>query len=288
MLAAALLALSSCTTVRVGNHVPIRERIPESDGYIPEGTLEERIYDCLAPGPSARKMMVYLPKDYGTSTRRFPVLYLLHGARGHEKSWLEKGGILRTADSLFSAGLAVPCIIVMPNVNQYDSDSDYGDARIKGAMESVFEIDGSLEKAFIDEVVTFVDSNYRTIPSKESRALAGMSIGGLQSRFISANYPDAFGYVGLFSPMFRMVFKPGPDHDFYRRYGRKLDGQFSDGVLGYYYYIGKTDFFRTHVGVRRMLMDRKGYPYEFTLTGGGHSWKNWSFYYEDMLQKIFQ
>ena len=86
------------------------------DGYSPMGLVEELQYSGSVPGPTHRRMIVYLPPDYYRTERRFPVLYLLHGARGYETSWIRKGHVYQSTDSLWREGLAEPCIVVMPNV----------------------------------------------------------------------------------------------------------------------------------------------------------------------------
>lgn len=285
-----MLLVSSCGVVRFRNSPYYYAGEPVPAGYTPRGILEEASYPCSVSGPSVRRMIVYLPEDYYTSGQRYPVFYLLHGARGYETSWIRKGEVLQITDSLWNAGLAEKCIIVMPNANQYNDDRDYDGARYKDCFESIFELDGTVEKSFVKDVVGYVDAHYRTIPEKGARALAGLSAGGLQSLFISANYPEDFGYVGLYSPMCTIVEKPGPDNDFYRHRDEKMSRQFEGGEppLGYYIYIGKADFFRPHVAMFSSSMYRKGYDHEFTLTEGGHEWYNWNAYYADMLGKVFR
>ena len=171
-----------------------------------------------------------------------------------------------------------------------NDDKDFENSRYKDSFESIFEIDGTVESAFLNDVVKFVDANYRTLATKEGRAIAGLSVGGLQSMYLSANFPDTFGYVGMFSPMCSIVQKPGPDNDFFHHKKRKLKEQFAEGnePLGYYLYIGKSDFFRPQVRMYRKYLDRMGYRYTFTLSDGGHQWINWRQYYTSMLENIFR
>ena len=169
--------------------------------YRPQGLVEEVLQPCSVPGPTYRRMIVYLPADYYRDrSRRYPVFYLLHGARGYEASWIRKGHVYQTTDSLWQAGLAEPCIVVMPNVNQYNDDQDYEGGRFKDAWESIWEVEGTVEYAFLHDVVGLVDSLYRTIPDKAHRAVAGLSVGGYQSIYLGANHPGEFGYIGAFSP----------------------------------------------------------------------------------------
>ena len=182
-----MLLLSSCS---VSRHAAVVEYPAIKEGYSHKGILEECFYECSVKGPHERRMLIYLPADYYDTEERYPVLYLLHGAQGNETSWIDKGDLLQNIDSLMAHGLMKRCIVVLPNTNQHNSDRDYGKSRIKGALEAFFENDGMVEYAFVSDVVGKVDDTYRTIPEKSARAIAGLSIGALQSIHITANHPD--------------------------------------------------------------------------------------------------
>ena len=160
-IAAASLLLSACS---VSRHAAVLEYPTIGTEHNHQGILEECIYDCSVKGPRERRMLVYLPAEYYDTTAHYPVFYLLHGARGNETSWIEKGNLLHNIDSLTTHGLMGKSIVVLPNTNQHRSDRDYSKSRIKGAIESFFENDGMVEYAFVNDVVAHVDSVYRTIP----------------------------------------------------------------------------------------------------------------------------
>lgn len=284
------MTVCSCGIVRMKNAPYYHAGEPESNGYKPEGIVKEYIYMSSDRGPTMRRMIVYFPADYQDSTKRYPVFYLLHGARGYETSWIKKGDVLRITDSLWRENLAEKFILVMPNVNQYNNDRDYDFSRYKDCFESIFEIDGSVEKVFVKDVVEFVDSSFRTIPQMDSRAIAGLSVGGLQSLYISANHPSVFGYVGLFSPMCWTVLKHGPDNNFYADRNKIVDNQFTGSVSpsGYYIYIGKNDIFCPQVSAFSKMLDKRGYDHIFIISKGGHDWSNWKAYYTDMAQRVFK
>ncbi len=258
--------------------------------YQPQGLVEEHYYKCSVPGPTSRRMIVDMPADYYTSGQAYPVLYLLHGARGYETAWIRSGEVYHTADSLWQLGLAKECIIVMPNVNQYYSDKDYGGGRFKDAYESILEVDGVVESAFVHDVVNLVDSLYRTLPGKENRAIAGLSVGAYQSIFFGANYPDMFGYIGAFSPyMWSMSLPNRYRWNFYHGLHRKLKKEFEDPPLGYYLYAGKRDMMRPSTNNYHRYLVRKGYPHIYQVFPGSHDWKNggWIDELKDMMQRIF-
>ncbi len=256
--------------------------------FVPKGTLQEVYYKTSVPGPSERRMEVYLPEGYFDNDRRYPVVYLIHGAKGTELAWINNGEIIPVVDSLQSAGIAEKFILVMPNMNQYNDDKDFAGSRAKKPVESLFDIDGTVETAFASDVVHYVDSVYRTLPDKKHRALAGLSVGGLQTIYISANNPDMFDYLGLFSPMVHSPLKPGEYNDFYDYFKDKIDVQFSDPPSLYYICIGRTDIFYFHIKGLMRYLRRKDYPFEYKETRGGHSWRNWKPYCRWFLQRVFK
>ena len=284
-LAAAALTGLSCTASR---HVANVEYSQIDSSYKYDGILEVRFHDCSVPGPSKRRMYIYLPADYYESECRYPVFYLLHGARGNETSWIIKGGVLHHADSLMAAGKMAKTIIVLPNTNQHKDDSDYGKSRTKGAVEALFEVDGDVESAFTNDVVRTIDSLYRTIPEKEYRAIGGLSIGALQSIHISANNPDCFDYVGMFSPLIRPALNHGEYSGFYRRMRSKQRFQFEDPPHLYWIMIGKKDFFYPRAKQYCRYLQRNGYPFEFLATDGGHDWPNWTAYCDMFMKRLWK
>ena len=252
------------------------------------GILEECMHDCSVEGPLQRRMYVYLPQDYHENNERYPVLYLLHGARGNELSWIHKGNILHNIDSLISSSKMKETIVVFPNVNQYKNERDFGKSRLKGAIESFFETDGIVEAAFMKDVVSVIDSQYRTVPDKEHRAIAGLSIGAMQSMYISANAPESFDYIGLFSSMVHPVLRKSEYSTFYKRLKRKMEVQFTDPPELYYIMVGKTDFYYPRMMSFSRYLERNGYPYEILLTKGGHQWYNWEEFANIFMQKLWK
>lgn len=290
-LIALVLSLTSCGVVRMRSSEKYLPGPAIRDDYTPqEGIVEEVHYPGSVPGPLHRRMIVYLPKDYYSSNKRYPVFYLLHGARGYETSWIRKGRVYQTTDSLWREGKAAACLIVMPNVNQYNDEEDYEGGRFKDAFESILEVDGVVESAFVHDVVSLIDSLYRTIPDKEHRAIAGLSIGGYQSIFISANHPDMFDYVGAYSPYMWCMSKPSPyRRQFFGRLYSKLKVQFQDPPQGYYLYAGKWDIMRPTTVKFHEKLEQRGYPHTYQKYPGSHDWPNgWIEEFGDMLQKVFK
>ena len=290
ILMAVLAFVTSCGVAQMRNSEAYYPGPAVRSDYQPQGIVEEVYYPGSVPGPSFRRMIVYLPADYYRSDERYPVFYLLHGARGYETSWVRKGRVYQTTDSLWREGKAKPCIVVMPNMNQYNDDEDYDGGRFKFAFESIFEVDGIVESAFVHDVVQLVDSLYRTIPDKEHRAIAGLSIGGYQTLYLGANHPDTFGYIGAMSPYLWSKGKSNPyKRDFYSKFYKKLRIQFTEfAPAGYYLYAGQWDIMRPSTRFLHNVMYYNGYPHSYTKYPGSHDWVDgWIDEFKDMLQRVF-
>ena len=285
-LLAAAIVLSGCGVSKYAANQTYPT--PKTAGEPRDGELREVFIPSSEPGLESRHAYVYLPAGYASGTERYPVFYLLHGARGNETVWIDKGRLLHNIDSLSRAGSMVPSIVVLPNANQYNDIADYGHSRLKGALESFYEVDGTVEAHFVGDVVGAVDSLFRTIPEKDSRAIAGMSIGAMQSMYISAGSPEVFGYVGMFSPMVHSFLKAGPDNKFYRDLQKKQKVQFEDAPKLYILMIGKTDFFYPSIKSYDKELTRRGLKHEFHVAEGGHEWYNWEEFCNIFMQRMFK
>jgi enterochelin esterase-like enzyme len=136
------------------------------------------------------KYAVYLPPDYTSSGKHYPVLYLLHGYKGNHTSWVKQGNIGKIMDTGIASGEIEPMIVIIPDgkyywyINDYQSKARYEDFMFK-------------------EFLTFIDSTYKTFPDKEHRAVAGLSMGGYGSLVWAMKHPDKFSYcVALSAAMF--------------------------------------------------------------------------------------
>lgn len=132
------------------------------------------------------KYTIYLPYDYETSERRYPVVYLLHGYSDDDTGWLQFGEANRLADKAIASGEIPPMILVMPDAKVTWYINDYkGDVRY--------------EDMLIEELIPFIDKNYKTRNSKRYRALAGLSMGGYGSLVLAMHNPDFFSGCAAFS-----------------------------------------------------------------------------------------
>ena len=276
----------SCSMARYARGPETRD-IEALSGY--DGIIEAVSYPSSEPGLSERRMVVYLPKDYyQDSLRRYPVMFLLHGARGNEKTWIDSADVFHCIDTLRRQGRAKDFILVLPNMNNYRNDHDYRNGRAIPATRAFFTVNGEVERYFVHDVVWRVDSLYRTAGNKAGRAIAGMSCGALQTIYLSANQPHLFDYVGLFSPYTYPTAAAKYHRDVYGGLSWKLERQFAEAPALYAIYIGKTDFFYPHIVLFDRKLTRRGYAHKFVVNPGGHEWYNWSDFLEDFCQEAFK
>lgn len=253
---------------------------------VPHGTVSRMWYDSPTLGKD-RRVTVYTPAGYETSGKRYPVFYLLHGMGGDEEAWMALGRTSQILDNLIAQGKAEPMIVVMTNGN-VDQEAAPGESSLglkAPDMNLPHTMEGSFETSFPD-VVKFIDSTFRTIPEKEARAIAGLSMGGFHSMHISKQYPDMFDYVGLFSAA--ILPREGSTSPVYQDLEGKLKVQFEKKPALYYIAIGNTDFLFDANKQYRQLLDSHDYPYEYYETGEGHIWKNWRIYLTEFAPKLFR
>lgn len=253
---------------------------------VPHGSLSKVWYHSDKHNAD-RRITVYTPAGYETNNQRYPVLYLLHGMGGDEDSWSTLGRAAQILDNLIAQGKAQPMIVVMTNGNS-DLQAAWGESPtgyVTPTIELPKTTDGSFEDAF-PEVVTFVDKAYRTIAKKESRAIAGLSMGGFHSMQISKEYPTQFNYIGLFSASAR--FKGRKESHIYENCEEKIKKQFSQKPALYWIAIGKEDFLYEENQKFRSFLDSNGFSYTYVESEGGHIWKNWRNYLCQFLPLLFK
>ena len=257
---------------------------------IPHGTVSKVWYPSPGLEMDARRFTVYTPAGYEEGKKRYPVLYLLHGAGGDENAWSELGRAAQIADNLIAQGKAEPMIIVMPNGNgaQKAVPGEYENSMQKPSFQNRRTMDGAIEKAFPKDVVGYVDSHFRTIADKNHRAISGLSMGGFHTIYISANNPDMFGYIAPMSAAINRQSRNQQQPEIYQNLEEKMVKLFEKKPKLYLISIGKTDFlYQDNVNFRKML-DQHGCKYEYFETDEGHIWANWRKYLNNMLPKLFK
>jgi len=173
---------------------------------VPHGQLRENLYFSKSTN-TTRRCFVYTPPDYDKDTKtRYPVLYLQHGAGEDETGWGSQGRANLIMDNLIAAGKAKPFIIVMDNGGNIGGGKGAKggkDAKDKGGKDAKggkggFNFAG-FEKILTEELIPYIDANFRTVSDQQHRGMAGLSMGGMQTKNITLNHLDMFSHIGMFS-----------------------------------------------------------------------------------------
>ena len=256
---------------------------------VPHGNVEQIWYRSGATGKD-RRLSVYLPAAYD-GKKKFPVLYLLHGSGGDENAWLELGKTARIMDNLIARGEAVPMIVVMPNGNigvQAAPGETPDNLAFRPVMSNEIPSNyknGTYEASF-GEIVSFIDGRYKTVRNRQSRAVAGLSMGGFHSLYISLNHPDLFSWTGLFSA--GLVPQFTSELDVYSNREAKLRAYQKKGCNLFWIAIGKEDFLYDVNADFRAELDALGFPYEYHESSRGHLWCNWRQYLLLFAPRLFR
>jgi enterochelin esterase-like enzyme len=155
-----------------------------ADAAVPHGAVATVRYFSKVT-QKERQMQVYTPPGYNHDNRRYPVLYVMHGGGGNDTDWIVNMRANFILDNLIAQGKAVPMILVSPNANA------------DGFPSSAFPDE------LLDNIVPYIEENYRTAPGGNNRALAGLSMGGFRTTETVFSHPGVFAYVGVFSSSFR-------------------------------------------------------------------------------------
>ena len=256
--------------------------------HVPHGSIHKVWYTAEDLGYD-RRMAIYTPPGYEQGKKKYPVLYLLHGAGGNEESWLTFGRTAQIMDNLLAQGKIKPMIVVMTSGSTKNQAAP-GESPDGGLYTQISgsSYDTSYEVQF-KNVLEYVESNYRVIKKKSGRAIAGLSMGGEQAFQTALNYPDTFDYVGIFSgvPRVREINGNELKVEIYENTLDKLDREFKNGLKLYYIAVGVDDSLYKNSKWLRETLDSKGYPYIYNESDGGHSWRNWRLYLTDYAQKLF-
>jgi enterochelin esterase-like enzyme len=231
-----------------------------------------------------RKYAVYLPPDYETSQRSYPVLYLLHGSGDDQTGWVQFGEVQHIADEAINQGKATPMIIVMPDANTGQ----------RGYFNS---IDGkwNYEDFFFQEFIPFIEKQYRIKGEKQYRAVAGLSMGGGGAFIYALHHPE------MFSSSCPLSAATGPAtkeeaREYYEQRGNKdftedqLDSYFKKNTVlslldtasiaknktvRWYIDCGDDDFLYEGNCLVHIAMRKQEIPHEFRVRDGSHSWVYW-------------
>jgi enterochelin esterase-like enzyme len=279
--------------------------VPGSDVFdtknVPHGAVASVYYHSTALG-GTRRMHVYTPPGYETSRDRYPVFYLLHGAGDVDDSWSSVGRAGFILDNLIAANKAKPMIVVMPAGHVNGAGAALG-ARVSVGPQDMPGI-GSGPDPFINDFTTdlmpYIEKTYRVLTDRQSRAIAGLSMGGNQTLNIAIPHLEKFAYIGVFSsgiitPGARGAAPPpattsAPFGEAWERQNlAALDNAANKRGLGLVWFsTGKDDFLIETTKNTVELLKKHGFKPVFIESQGAHTWLNWRDYLAEFAPQLFQ
>ena len=248
---------------------------------VPHGGVEQRWYTSTTTG-TVRRAFVYTPPTYGRSNERYPVLYLFHGAGGDESGWTTNGRANLILDNLIADGTLKPLVVVMPYGYAYPPTSPLAEG--PDAMKRQRD---HFSRDLIDDLIPYIQANYRVHANREQRAIAGLSLGGAQALGIGLTRQDLFSRVAAFSPAIGAVTSPqagGLDFKPLLEDAKKVNDRLALLWVG----CGTEDtLFESNKEFAAMLA-ATGVKHTFRVTDGAHTWQVWRRYLNEVAPLLFR
>jgi enterochelin esterase family protein len=265
---------------------------------VPHGQVREVWYDSKVTG-TWRHALVYTPPGYDEQAKaRYPVLYLQHGGGEDETGWIRQGRANFILDNLIAAGSSKPMIVVMA----------YGYARRAGqpapslagrpfgspeALKAMQEMTSAFEDDVTKALIPFIDSTFRTIADRDHRAMAGLSMGGMQTFHVTLNHLDLFSHIGGFSGAAGPLVLGGQKLDPKTAYGGVFSdpAAFAKKVRLLWLGIGTVEPERMREGIRGLhaSLTEAGIKHVYVESPGtDHEWQTWRRNLQDLAPRLFR
>lgn len=253
---------------------------------VPHGDVREHWYYSEITG-KWRCAYVYTPPEYDRYPKnRYPVLYLLHGAGENERGWSKQGHMSFILDNLIAEKRAVPMIVVMDN--GYATAKDAPAASAGFSVRDMTKMAETLELVYIKEIIPNIDLSYRTIPKRESRAMAGLSMGGMQTMLIGMNHLELFSWYGFFSGAIMGGIMDDPKNAF--------NGVFADAkvfnekvkLMWFGAGSGETQFVKMVDDTKKKLADMGIKSISYISQGTFHEWHTWRRHLNEFAPLLFK
>lgn len=238
---------------------------------VPHGAVSQRYYHSSVLGKT-RRLHVWTPAGYEKTKEKLPVLYLVHGGGDTDMSWPTVGCAGAILDNLIAEGKIKPMVVVMPN------------GSIPG--ENLTDEVPLFEQDLIKCIVPYIEQNYNVYADKDHRAMAGLSMGGMETLETMLNDYDKFAYFWVLSSGWF-----ANDAQAYAQYQQKLNAistKFNAGVKELVFTMGgKEDIAYNNCKAMLKLFDKAGIRYRYSEKPGGHTWSTWRDNLYNLAQQIF-
>jgi enterochelin esterase-like enzyme len=241
---------------------------------VPHGTVGLVRYVAKSLGGARREMYVYTPPGYEKSTARYPVLYLIHGGGDTAISWSTVGRANAILDNLLAEKKAVPMIVVMPS----------GWTPSGGQVMTADATKDPFNDEMLKDIIPFVEANYRTRGTAETRALSGLSMGGIQTLNIGLHNLGTFRYLAVMSSGWTTE----QDRDFFYKAEAAQIPKYNSALRLFWWGWGETDIARANGLAVIEKLKSQGVRIDTRETPGGHTWENWRLYLYEVAPKLFR
>ncbi|HMQ63011.1 MAG TPA: alpha/beta hydrolase-fold protein [Flavilitoribacter sp.] len=257
--------------------------IPYKDGGfyalrdVPHGDIRIKKYFSRALN-AWREMYIYTPPGYDDAAEKYPVLYLLHGGGEDQRGWATQGRTDLIIDNLLAEGKAKPMLVVMLDGNMG------GQGGMAGFNESLLR---SFETELLQAAIPFVESNYKVKTDARDRALAGLSLGGLQTLYAGIKNTDKFAYLGVFSSGW-FANNPqlsDPQYELMKNNAAAINGNLEQLWISM---GGPEDIAFNNCKIMCAKFDELGIRYHYSEYAGGHTWPVWRHDLFSFAQLLFK
>jgi len=260
-------------------HVPGRSSLPWEVNEVPHGRVQHQFYHSNLASRD-RDFYVYTPTGYDASAKvRYPVLYLLQGFSDEANAWILVGRANVILDNLIAQGKAKPMIVVMPLCYGMHEIIAHGweVTRTRGLLPRNYD---KLREDLLQEIVPLIESSYSAKTDRESRAIAGFSIGGFETLFVGLNNLDRFAYLGAFSSV-------GMGKQDAATFGN-LDSNKAPKIRLLWISCGRDDLLLMENEKFRDWLASIGIRVRWVESPGAHWWPVWRRNLSDLLPQLFQ
>ncbi len=244
-----------------------------------------------------RRMHVYTPPGYELGgSQKYPVFYLLHGSGDSDDSWSTVGRAGFILDNLIAAKKAKPMIMVMPAGHTTSGTGGRGAAPAAGAAPAPRPALDDFARDFLSDIMPYVEKNYRTLNTRQNRAIAGLSMGGGQTLNIGFLNLDKFGYIGVFSSGAGLgggrgaaTATPGGPSPWETSHKANLDDAgLKKGLKLLWFSTGVDDGLMANTKATVEMLKKHGFNPVFKESPGAHTWINWRNYLDEFTPQLFQ